>query len=83
MQLYRIPNASLLRKPILLPIRYKLHRHNNLLLVKNSLVESLNELATNGNIHIIAKSITAFTMIYCTLNYIHYKNLNDNDIDKK
>lgn len=41
--------------------------------------------ASHPGVHLFARSITAFTMIYCTLNWLHFKNSRmqkdeDNDV---
>jgi hypothetical protein len=69
-------HINLIKKSTLLPQIIPI-KHRPLPVIKSGLIESLNELATSESIHIIAKSITTFTMIYCTLNYLHYKNLNN------
>lgn len=39
-------------------------------------IEMINSIATNPAIHYTAKSILIFTMIYCGLNYMMYREVN-------
>lgn len=37
-----------------------------------SLVDSV---ASHPSVHVLAKAVTSFALIYCTLNWFHYRNV--------
>jgi len=73
-------SPRLLNKPCLSP-RFSPVKPRQLIIRKSFDITSLESLEFTS--YLIGKSIITFTMLYCGLNYLHYKSINDkNDKDK-
>ena len=72
----KILNKSITVKRILhknVPIRV-INRRNKI--PKATVMEVINTVATDPLVHYIGKSVLVFTMIYCGLNYLMYREVN-------